>query len=643
MFVLCLVYICISIVGVSEGRTVQAMTGSDVSFSFNLTNVTNDIHILHEKSLFISVWPEKSFVPVHKEPDKVRVVLNVSSGERIIVMISLLNITKKNAGIYSVTQASESETITDSLLLQVIEGKTVQAVIGRNVSFSFTLSNLTTDTFFILHDTSLFSSVWPSKSVCIQHEDPENTRVSVYKSSGKTTTVTVILLNITKKHDGIYTAAEQSNLEYVMDGIFLKTIDDSMIPRIVIVHHLDLDLSLVLQCLTNSSNSGYILWKLNTSHIENFTRYSQNNAYLSISNLTAEDQYNSYTCSEQESGLESDPYRIKAFGPTFINFTPKNIEVSERESVNVSCISDCTPVCTTKWTKRDRVSGTETDISAIPMLYITNITRQDAGAYRCRVQNVISDTAYTNVLALDVVYGPDEILMNASDTFIEVDELKPISISCSSNCFPPCHIQWSHSNKPLYGEDLWSNNLPQGGNFTCHAVNVKNVNASISRTISITLKSGTGFYTITTMEVNSDATATELRINRFLLYLVIVMGIFIFTGIGVCVLRKFVKCPCLARIPDSVQFQDIGEVYPLQGNSSEGYWTIISNAEGNLSTQLETNTSHINDQTPFSDKTVEVITWDASPQFPRTDGYIHAIHSDPVNTGLMTAYDKTDT
>ncbi|KAL3887037.1 hypothetical protein ACJMK2_026993 [Sinanodonta woodiana] len=600
------------------------MTGSDVSFSFNLTNVTNVIHILHEKSLFISVWPAKTFVPVHKEPDKVRVVLNVSSGERIIVMISLLNITKQNAGIYSVAQASESVTIKDSLLLQVIEGKTVQAVIGRNVSFFFTLSNLTKDTFFILHDTSLFSSVWPSKSVCIPHEDPENTRVSVYTSSGKTTTVTVILLNITKKDDGIYTAAEQLNLEYIMDGIFLKTIDGSMIPRIAIVHHLDLDLSLVLQCLTNSSYSGYILWKLNNSHIENFTRYSQNNAYLSISNLTAEDQYNSYTCSEQESGLESDPYRLKAFGPTFINFTPKNIEVSERESVNVSCISDCTPVCTFKWTKRDRVSGTETDISAIPMLYITNITRQDAGAYKCRVQNVISGTAYTNVLALDVVYGPDEILMNASDTFIEVDELNPISISCSSNCFPPCHIQWSHSNKHWYGEDLWSDNLPQGGNVTCHAVNVRNINASISRTISIILKS-------------------ELRINRFLLYLVIVMGIFIFTGIGVCVLRKFVKCPCLARIPDSVQFQDIGEVYPLQGNSSEGYWTIISNAEGNLSTQLETNTSHINDQTPFSDKTVEVITWDASPQFPRTDGYIHAIHSDPVNTGLMTAYDKTDT
>ncbi|KAL3887103.1 hypothetical protein ACJMK2_027059, partial [Sinanodonta woodiana] len=389
MLLFCLAFILITIYVISEGRTLQAMNGSDVSFSFTFINKTTDgIVILHNKSRFITVWTAENFSIVHKEQQNTRVSIDMSKSELIMITIYLRNIRSQNAGIYEVAESFDSKQVTDSMLLQVIVGRTVRAVIGRNVSFSFTFSNITqTDAIFIFHDTVLFVSIWPSENLRIIHTDKDKLRVFVDLSSGKTITVTMSLLNLTDEDKGIYTVAHHLNSEEFSEGILLQTIDNTLIPRIYIDSYTVSDSSLVLRCFTSSSYSGMLHWKLNASFITEFVKYSHNNNYLSIRNLTNDDRYNSFTCWEQESGLESDPYRIKADGPRHVNFTPNKTVVMEHQSLNISCISDCSPVCSYQWTRLEPFTGLEKAVSAEMALYITNVSRQDDGTYMCKIKN----------------------------------------------------------------------------------------------------------------------------------------------------------------------------------------------------------------------------------------------------------------
>ncbi|KAK3601224.1 hypothetical protein CHS0354_040407 [Potamilus streckersoni] len=115
----------------------------------------------------------------------------------------------------------DSEIYDDSVVLQAIDGRTVQAVIGRNVSFTF--SNITTtDDIFIRHNTSLFLSVWPAQNVRIFHKEPERVRASVDTSLDTRITVTVCLLNITRIDSGIYTVAKQLNSDEFIDCVLLQ-------------------------------------------------------------------------------------------------------------------------------------------------------------------------------------------------------------------------------------------------------------------------------------------------------------------------------------------------------------------------------------------------------------------------------------
>ncbi|KAL3887101.1 hypothetical protein ACJMK2_027057, partial [Sinanodonta woodiana] len=58
------------------------------------------------------------------------------------------------------------------------------------------------------------------------------------------------------------------------------------------------------------------------------------------------------------------------------------------------------------------------------------------------------------------------------------------------------------------------------------------------------------------------------------------------------------------RVPENIQFHDNIEEHPLQGNPSEGYWTIVCNNEEVLNTEFETNNSQRIVPTPFANKQV---------------------------------------
>ncbi|KAL3887102.1 hypothetical protein ACJMK2_027058, partial [Sinanodonta woodiana] len=137
-----------------------------------------------------------------------------------------------------------------------------------------------------------------------------------------------------------------------------------------------------------------------------------------------------------------------------------------------------------------------------------------------------------------------------------------------------------------------------------------------------------------------DTGLPEFRINQLLMYLVIGMGVLLVTVFCICILQK-----CVKRVPESIQFLDNREEHPLQGNPSEGYWTIVCNNEGVLNTEMETNISQIIEPTPFANIQVTEQNNMEIPQFKRTeygmefDAYLHPIHSDPVITSFMPTYD----
>ncbi|KAK3601229.1 hypothetical protein CHS0354_040412 [Potamilus streckersoni] len=210
------------------------------------------------------------------------------------------------------SERKEKATIYD-VQLDPVEGRTVQAIIGRNVSFSFVFTNITKDGgIFIRHDMSPFFSLWPDKKFHFVHKETENVRVSADMSRDETFKVTVNFLNITSSDAGLYTVTQQLNSDKFDYGVLLQMINSTQIPRIAIARYNLSDSSLVLQCVSDKSYPANVSWKLNASLIRNMDEYLHNNDYLSIRNLTNDHQYNSFTCWEQESGLESDTYRLTA-------------------------------------------------------------------------------------------------------------------------------------------------------------------------------------------------------------------------------------------------------------------------------------------------------------------------------------------
>ncbi|KAL3887038.1 hypothetical protein ACJMK2_026994 [Sinanodonta woodiana] len=417
----------------------------------------------------------------------------------------------------------------------VSDGRTVRALLGRHVSFSFMLT--TSDAITFYHGTSRFLTVWTDATSHLAESKLKKIEVAVNVSAHGTIIVTINLLNISADDGGIYTAKKQFTSEEFNDSVKLQLIDESVLPRIDVVRHFTLNSSLLLQCkLYNMSDisTNNILWKLNASLIETEERFSISDDLLSICNLTAGDQYNVYTCMEQGNELESDPYIMQTSDPTIIKFTPNITAVFEHESLNISCNSKCGPICNWQWTKIDATSGQERVVSGENILRIQNFTKQDAGKYSCKVQNILTGTALVGHISMDVISSPSKIQL-----------------------------------------------------------------------------------------------------------------MYLFLGFGIGVLLAFVIFSCLQkmcqkRVGNKITFQArVEEVLPVE-NPVENYWTIVSNEGGTLSTALESNANHMSQSASIYNKDTSTVNQLDISEFMikedemECDGYIHPIHTSPMNTGVSS-------
>ncbi|KAL3885620.1 hypothetical protein ACJMK2_025670 [Sinanodonta woodiana] len=181
-------------------------------------------------------------------------------------------------------------------------------------------------------------------------------------------------------------------------------------------------------------------------------------------------------------------------------------------------------------------------------------------------------------------YGPKEIVFNAFDNANEVNEFETIVRFCSANCFPPCDIVWIDTNAEtmIHGAELKLVNLTIDVNYTCQATNPINSKDTISKTISI--------------KVKSDNPTT-----RYLLYTALGIGVLLAVGVSSYLMYKRRACFSLDRASYGTYLTQVcrcseGE-YQREVTSSGNYWTIVTNASGMMSTVIDAHSKHC--QTPI--------------------------------------------
>ncbi|KAK3583480.1 hypothetical protein CHS0354_025612 [Potamilus streckersoni] len=137
--------------------------------------------------------------------------------------------------------------------------------------------------------------------------------------------------------------------------------------------------------------------------ILNRDRHFKDNQFFFVSHVSARDPYNSYTCLEPGSGLESEPFLTNTHGPdkVVVDTSSNKTEVDQFSSTRVSCSADCFPPCLFRWT----FSYTDAVIKDVE-LKILNVTSN--GTVTCHATNpmivnaTVSGTIYITMKAEDI-------------------------------------------------------------------------------------------------------------------------------------------------------------------------------------------------------------------------------------------------
>ncbi|XP_067653523.1 cell adhesion molecule 4-like [Haliotis asinina] len=123
-------------------------------------------------------------------------------------------------------------------------------------------------------------------------------------------------------------------------------------------------------------------------------------------------------------------------------------------------------------------------------LAITHVSRENQGdTYSCQAveEGLVSDWSDGHVL--DVLYGPDQVHFEGARDKLEVEEGKPVTVSCSADCNPACTVTWwdtsrqvvmtGHREAVLY---IPAVDVSVSGQYTCH---VNNSLGSSSRNLTL--------------------------------------------------------------------------------------------------------------------------------------------------------------
>ncbi|KAL3885587.1 hypothetical protein ACJMK2_025638 [Sinanodonta woodiana] len=115
-----LVCVCLAIISVTEGRIVRGVIGQNVSFSMTFDTI-DLMHIKHNNSAFVMVWPDNNNRTIIQQPKRVGIVICYTKRSKAVnVTINIMNLMRNDTGIYSAVRAVTPTEIHDSVNLEII-------------------------------------------------------------------------------------------------------------------------------------------------------------------------------------------------------------------------------------------------------------------------------------------------------------------------------------------------------------------------------------------------------------------------------------------------------------------------------------------------------------------------------------------
>ncbi|KAL9964669.1 hypothetical protein ACROYT_G028344 [Oculina patagonica] len=159
----------------------------------------------------------------------------------------------------------------------------------------------------------------------------------------------------------------------------------------------------------------------------------------------------------------------------------QNETVTEGGAVNLTCIASGTPDPTVSWFKPD---GQRVDAS---QLMLTNISRDEAGEYRCEASNECGNASQT--ATIDVQYPPENVQLTTSAVDNKACQGDVIGINCSADANPLVETYELLENDTaiLDISGRWSKTFTTEGVFIykCVANNSVGTEKSASVTVSV--------------------------------------------------------------------------------------------------------------------------------------------------------------
>ncbi|KAL3885604.1 hypothetical protein ACJMK2_025654 [Sinanodonta woodiana] len=133
-----LVCVCLAIIYVTEGRIVRGVIGQNVSFSMTFDTI-DLMHIKHNNSAFVMVWPDNNNRTRIQQPKRVGIVICYTKRSKAVnVTINIMNLMRNDTGIYSAVRAVTPTEIHDSVNLEIIEN-TFLYIRNLTIDYKFNL------------------------------------------------------------------------------------------------------------------------------------------------------------------------------------------------------------------------------------------------------------------------------------------------------------------------------------------------------------------------------------------------------------------------------------------------------------------------------------------------------------------------
>nr|XP_058945534.1 hemicentin-1-like isoform X2 [Pocillopora verrucosa] len=195
-----------------------------------------------------------------------------------------------------------------------------------------------------------------------------------------------------------------------------------------------------------------------------------------------------YTCVANNTlgSINSTSVMLKVNVPPKV-YTLEKITVIEGENRTLTCNVSGSPVLAVTWTK----AGSRNQSIGI-MLYLTNISRNNAGEYECKATNDCGNSSAGTFLI--VLYKPEKFNFTVSNS--TVCQGSVVTFNCSADANPPVDTYHLLENGVYVRNgsnslEMWSRNMSTGGvfNYKCIANNSVGTAYSMSVTVTVNVPS----------------------------------------------------------------------------------------------------------------------------------------------------------